>query len=85
MKKNLLFYTLALVFCANIFAQNHSLILAPNYVNSTFNPPLNDALPTYGVLDDNPLTGYDGQKAQYSQNIQVDNEGNILFFIVDDK
>ncbi|MBI2257266.1 MAG: T9SS type A sorting domain-containing protein [Flavobacteriia bacterium] len=81
MKHNFLSLSLILLCSFKLFCQNPAIVLAPNYSISGDEPI---PLPTYGVLDDNPLTGYDGQKAQYSQNIQVDNEGNILFFIVDD-
>ena len=57
-----------------IIAQNSHWILAPNYTSITQGIVL--PLPTSSG-------GYQGQPAQFSQNIQVDKDGNILFFIVD--
>lgn len=67
--------SIGFIFMMNqIIAQNSHWILAPNYTSITQGIVL--PLPTSSG-------GYQGQPAQFSQNIQVDKDGNILFFIVD--
>lgn len=56
------------------FAQNQAWILAPKKFTMT-SSPVSAPLPT--------MNDYTGDPAKYAQNIQVDANGNILFFIVD--
>jgi hypothetical protein len=84
MKKLILSINLLLLYSFNSISQNQVMILAPNFCKTNVNPPNSQPLPTFGPNDGNPLTGYDGQKANYSQNIQVDAQGNIVFFMVDE-
>lgn len=86
MKTNLKLLLLVLLLSTKILAQNPAVILTPNYIVNypgyTFS-----ALPignpnTTSTAD--PLNGYFANfKAKKSQNIQVDAQGKILFFIVD--
>ncbi|MBL1281115.1 MAG: T9SS type A sorting domain-containing protein [Fluviicola sp.] len=82
MKKILIL--LSVVFTTLSYAQNNAVILAPNYT-----PDITGlgfvALPTSnpGNTPNNPLDGYDGDPATFAQNIQVDDAGQIMFFIID--
>jgi len=58
-------------------AQNPYWMIAPKYLNFNSSFPNENTLPT-------SVNGYNGSSARYSQNIQMDADGNILFFIVDD-
>jgi hypothetical protein len=80
MKNKFLSMSLILLCSFKLFAQNPALILAPNYILTSTPLPL----PTFGPNDADLNNGYDGQKANYSQNIQVDAQGNIVFFMVEE-
>lgn len=82
MKK--LFIGLTSVLVSSVLnAQNPSWILAPNYKPNMELLTAPIPLPTYGTLNNNPEDGYDGEPALRCQNIQVDKDGLILFFIID--
>lgn len=71
--KKLLLMCGALLAGVYLYAQNTTWILAPNYYDSFFgSTPL-------------PIGDYTGAPAMYAQNIQMDKDGNLLFFIIDNK
>ncbi|MDD2983823.1 MAG: T9SS type A sorting domain-containing protein [Crocinitomicaceae bacterium] len=73
---------IVLVFGSNLLAQNRTKILTPFYLNEV--GLAYDSLPKPPGYDPNdPYFGYNGMKAKGSQNIQVDKNGKIIFFIVD--
>ncbi len=89
MKNKLFTIFLALMFVQSYWSQNSGLILATKY---RFMGGALQNLPTIPPLlfNNNPNTpntnyweGYKGQAAQSAQNIIVDNNGDIVFFIVD--
>jgi hypothetical protein len=75
---------LLLLFCVSLsMAQNPAAILTPNYVydGNPLSLPIGNPNTTSTA---DPLNGYFANfKAKSSQNIQVDAQGKILFFIVD--
>lgn len=85
MNTNFKLLLLLLICSAKIFAQNSAIILTPKY--QIYNNPVLNSLPignpnTTSTAD--PSNGYFANfKAKSSQNIQVDAQGKILFFIVD--
>ncbi len=79
MKKWIYLVTLTVIVGLKAFAQNPASILAPRYGGSSGYLPL----PAPGSSAGYPFNGYDGRPAERVQNIQVDAQGNILFFIID--
>ena len=78
-KIKLSLFLLFAIIILNGYSQNSHWILAPKLYNNTWS---SSSLPTLPTSVD---SAYHGEAARYSQNIQMDASGNILFFIVDDK
>ncbi|MDD2983573.1 MAG: hypothetical protein PHQ74_09305, partial [Crocinitomicaceae bacterium] len=73
-----------LMFGSNLLAQNPAQILTPHYFMDINQTQTYDSLPKApGYIPGDLFFGYNGDKAVGSQNIQVDAEGKIMFFIVD--
>ncbi len=72
--KRIILFNLLFVITASSYlnAQNPMWILAPNYWDGIFTSPL----PTSG--------DYNGEPPQAASNMQLDAQGNILFFVIDD-
>jgi hypothetical protein len=82
MKTNLKLLLFTILCSANLLAQNRARILTPFYSLESF--PNVIALPNYSPTTTDPTVGYFANfKAKKSQNIQVNNDGEIMFFIVD--
>jgi hypothetical protein len=81
MKYKFLSMSFLLLCSFKLFAQNPAVILAPKYYTDAFGYI---DLPKPGPINTDPLDGYDGQKALHAQNIQLNREGKIMFFIVDE-
>ncbi|PKP43632.1 MAG: hypothetical protein CVT95_12005, partial [Bacteroidetes bacterium HGW-Bacteroidetes-12] len=65
-------------------AQNAILSLPPNYLDVI--PNVIQPLPTQPLGSTNPATGYpnyNGQPADYTHHAMQDQNGDLLFFIVD--
>jgi hypothetical protein len=95
MKQRILSIGFILLGSLELFAQNPNLILAPKYsINGQDPIPLpipSGAMGNSGTPQTHPgnpwlyaLDGYDGQKATGAQNIILDNEGKIMFFVVNE-
>jgi hypothetical protein len=93
MKKLILSVGLAIACAYQGFGQNPGVILAPNYIDNVTGEASLKPLPIPSVADGNTnefgdyadlIDGYDGQQATSAQNIILDKEGNIMFFIVDE-
>ena len=71
----LLFMFLFLAIMNSAMAQNPAWSLAPDYSSELINFGQVSPLPTSG--------GYNGQPPQAASNMQLDAQGNILFFVID--
>lgn len=81
MKTNFKLILLMLFFTTKIFSQNPAAILAPKflYIGNVYNLPIKTS-----PASTHPDNGYYAAfKATKSQNIQVDENGKIMFFIID--
>ncbi|MBI2257930.1 MAG: T9SS type A sorting domain-containing protein [Flavobacteriia bacterium] len=74
MKHIFLSLSLILLWSFKLYCQNPAIILAPNYLLISGGNTI--PLPT-------PEGGYDGSTATRAQNIQLDKDNNLLFFIID--
>lgn len=78
MKTNFKLLLFLIFFTSKLLAQNSSVILSSNFIVNEFLY----SLPISTIVTSNG-SGYQGQPAKKSQNIQVDATGKITFFIVD--
>lgn len=90
MKKIAFSFLMGLVSLVSVAQSTQNTIwsLPPNYVKHEINGPVTMPLPTQPVGSINPGTSYPnyyGQPALYSHNAMQDQNGNVLFFIVDGK